>query len=228
MTDKKNHIVAIDGHSSCGKSTLAKQLAEHFDYLYVDTGAMYRCITLLLQEQSIALDNEEQIQALLHNTKIYFKKQDNKQHSFINGRDVTAEIRNPKVSDLVSEVAAISSIRKRMVEQQRIYGEESSIIMDGRDIGTVVFPNAHLKIFLTASPEIRAQRRHKELLDKGIDIGLEAVAKNLQKRDRIDSTRADSPLKKADDAVIVDNSELSLEEQFDLVKSLVENSLDSI
>lgn len=222
MTDKKNHIVAIDGHSSCGKSTLAKQLADHFDYLYVDTGAMYRCITLLLQEKNIALDHEDAIQELLHNTKIYFKKIDNKQHCYINGRDVTNEIRDPKVSDLVSEVAAISSIRRKMVEQQRIYGIESNIIMDGRDIGTVVFPEAQLKIFLTASPEIRAQRRHKELLDKDIEISLEAVAENLIKRDHIDSTREDSPLKKADDAVVVDNTDLSLEQQFELVKGLIE------
>jgi len=226
MTDQKNHIVAIDGHSSCGKSTLAKQLAEHFDYLYVDTGAMYRCITLLLQEKSITLDNSARIQELLHNIKIYFKKIENKQHTFINGRDVTSEIRYPKVSDLVSEVAAISSIRKKMVEQQRIYGEESSIIMDGRDIGTVVFPNAQLKIFLTASPEIRALRRHKELLKKGIEISLESVAENLQKRDHIDSTRADSPLKKAMDAVVIDNSDLNLDEQFELVKGLIQKSLD--
>ena len=225
MTDKKNHIVAIDGHSSCGKSTLAKQLAEHFDFLYVDTGAMYRCITLLLQEKNIALDNEEQIEELLFNTKIYFKKIENKQHSFINGRDVTQEIRNPKVSDLVSEVAAISSIRKKMVEQQRRYGIENNIIMDGRDIGTVVFPDAQLKIFLTASPEIRAQRRHKELLDKGINIDLEAVTKNLTKRDHIDSTRDDSPLRKAEDAIVVDNSDLNREEQFEKVRQLIEESM---
>lgn len=225
MTDQINHIVAIDGHSSCGKSTLAKQLAEHFNFLYVDTGAMYRCITLLLQEQKIALDDEAAIKTLLHNTKIYFKKIENKQHSFINGRDVTKEIRNPKVSDLVSEVAAISSIRKKMVEQQRIYGQESSIIMDGRDIGTVVFPDAHLKIFLTASPDIRAQRRYKELIEKDMPISLEEVAKNLTKRDHIDSTRDDSPLKKADDAIIVDNTALNHTEQFELVKGLIEESI---
>lgn len=225
MTDNKNHIIAIDGHSSCGKSTLAKQLAEHFDFLYVDTGAMYRCITLLLQENSISLDDHKEIQELLHNTKIYFKKINGRQHSFINGRDVTDEIRDPKVSDLVSEVAAISSIRKKMVEQQRLYGDENNIIMDGRDIGTVVFPQAQLKIFLTASPEIRAERRHKELLDKGIVISLDDVAKNLQKRDHIDSTREDSPLKKADDAVVVDNSNLSLTEQFEKVKELIQEGI---
>ena len=222
MTDQKKYIIAIDGHSSCGKSTLAKQLAEFFDFLYVDTGAMYRCITLLLQENEIPLDDEDQIKTLLHNTKIYFKKIDQKQHTFINGRDVTEEIRNPKVSDLVSEVAAISSIRKMMVEQQRIYGDESSIVMDGRDIGTVVFPQADLKIFLTASPEIRAERRHKELLDKGIEISLDAVSENLRKRDHIDSNREDSPLKKAEDAVVVDNSNLDRDEQFLQIKGLIE------
>jgi len=198
MTTESNKIiVAIDGHSSCGKSTLAKQLADHFNFLYVDTGAMYRCITLLIQENNIALAESEAIDSLLFNNKIYFKKIDNIQHTYINGRDVTEIIRSPKVSDWVSEVAAVSAIRKKMVEQQRIYGTEDNIIMDGRDIGTVVFPNAGLKIFLTASPEIRAQRRHKELLDKGIEISLEEVAENLNKRDHIDSTREDSPLKKA-------------------------------
>ena len=223
MTESKNIIVAIDGHSSCGKSTLAKQLADHFDFLYVDTGAMYRCITLLIQENNIALAESEAIDLLLFNNKIYFKKIDNKQHTYINGRDVTEIIRSPKVSDWVSEVAAVSAIRKKMVEQQRIYATEDNIIMDGRDIGTVVFPDAGLKIFLTASPEIRAQRRFKELVDKGIEISLEEVANNLAKRDHIDSTREDSPLKKADDAIVVDNSNLSLEEQFKLVQGLIED-----
>ena len=225
MTKQRNHIIAIDGHSSCGKSTLAKQLADHFDYLYVDTGAMYRCITLLLQKGNVDLKDENAIEKVLFNTKIYFKKIDNKQHTFINGKDVTEDIRNPKVSDWVSEVAAISSIRKKMVEQQKLYGEESSVVMDGRDIGTVVFPNADLKIFLTASPEIRAKRRHQELLDKGINISLEEVTKNLSKRDHIDSTREDSPLKKAEDAVVVDNTQLNRTEQFELVKDLINQSL---
>ena len=224
MIEKIHHIIAIDGHSSCGKSTLAKQLADHFNYLYVDTGAMYRSITLLLQEHHINLSDEDKIQELLFNTKIYFKKIDQKQHTFVNGRDVSELIRNPKVSDLVSEVAAISSIRKKMVEQQKIYGDESNIIMDGRDIGTVVFPNAHLKIFLTASPEVRAQRRYQELLDKQVKISLEEVAQNLSKRDHIDSTREDSPLRKADDAVILDNSEMTREEQFEIAKQLISDS----
>ena len=224
MTETTKIIVAIDGHSSCGKSTLAKQLADNYDFLYVDTGAMYRCITLLIQENNISLDDSEEIDQLLFNNKIYFKKVDKRQHTYINGRDVTDLIRSPKVSDWVSEVAAVSSIRKKMVEQQRIYGTEDNIIMDGRDIGTVVFPNAGLKIFLTASPEIRAQRRYKELLEKNIQISLEDVAKNLSKRDHIDSTREDSPLKKADDAVVVDNSTLTQVEQFEMVKGLIKDA----
>lgn len=221
MTNQRNIIIAIDGHSSCGKSTLAKQLAEHFQFIYVDTGAMYRCITLLLQEQAIQLNDKENIEILLFNTKIYFKKIENKQHTFINGRDVTEEIRNPKVSNLVSEVAAVSIIRKKMVQQQRLYGDESSIVMDGRDIGTVVFPDAQLKIFLTASHEIRAQRRFKELTEKGIQISLQEVSQNLKKRDFIDSNRQDSPLKKAQDAFVLDNTLLNQEEQFKLVKDMI-------
>lgn len=224
MTESKKIIVAIDGHSSCGKSTLAKQLADHFGFLYVDTGAMYRCITLLIQENNIALAESESIDLLLRDNKIYFKKIANKQHTYINGRDVTEIIRSSKVSDWVSEVAAISAIRKKMVEQQRIYSLEDHIIMDGRDIGTVVFPEAGLKIFLTASPEIRAQRRFKEMQAKGMEATLEEIADNLTKRDHIDSTREDSPLKKAEDAIVVDNSELSLEQQFDLVKGLIQTA----
>ena len=224
MTDTKKIIVAIDGHSSCGKSTLAKQLADHLGFLYVDTGAMYRCITLLIQENNIALAESEAIDEILSNNKIFFKKVNNKQHTYINGRDVTDIIRSPKVSDWVSEVSAVSAIRKKMVEQQRIYATEDDIIMDGRDIGTVVFPDAGLKIFLTASPEIRAQRRFNELKEKGLSISLVEVAKNLSKRDHIDSTREDSPLKKADDAVVVDNSNLSLDQQFELVKGLIEKA----
>lgn len=222
MTETNKIIVAIDGHSSCGKSTLAKQLADHYNFLYVDTGAMYRCITLLIQENNIALAESTAIDELLLNNKIYFKKIENLQHTYINGRDVTEIIRSPKVSDWVSEVAAVSAIRKKMVDQQRIYATENDIIMDGRDIGTVVFPEAKLKIFLTADPKIRAQRRHKELKDKGIKISLEEVAQNLSKRDHIDSTREDSPLRQAEDAIVVDNSSLNLEEQFTIVKGLIE------
>lgn len=226
MSENKNIIVAIDGHSSCGKSTLAKQLADHFHFIYIDTGAMYRCVTLLILEQNISLTDHSAIEKLMFNTKIYFKKEDGKQHTFLNGRNVTEQIRDPKVSNLVSEVAAISQIRSKLVEQQRIYAIEDNLIMDGRDIGTVVYPDADLKIYLTASEEIRAKRRYAELLEKGIEISFPEVLANIEKRDRIDSTREDSPLRKADDALVLDNTLLNQSEQFQQVKVLIEQILE--
>lgn len=223
----QNIVVAIDGHSSCGKSTLAKRLSQKLNYLYVDTGAMYRCITLLMLEQNIDIDQIEKISDLLHNTKIYFKQKDNSQLTFINGREVTQDIRLPKISDFVSEVSTISSVRKKLVDQQRQYLEENNLVMDGRDIGTVVFPNAQLKIFLTASAEIRAERRYDELQARGINVDFDSVLANLIKRDTIDSTRDDSPLKKAADAIEIDNSTMSIDEMVDQVIQLLNTSKSS-
>jgi len=217
----KHIVIAIDGLSSCGKSTLAKLLSEKLNYLYVDSGAMYRCITLLMLEQDIEIDELEKVSELLFNTKIYFKQIDKVQRTYINGRDVTDEIRFPRISDYVSEVSTISSVRKKLVEQQRQYLEENNLVMDGRDIGTVVFPHAQLKIFLTASPEIRAHRRYAELQDKGVEIDYESVLANLMKRDRIDSSRFDSPLKKATDAIELDNTEMSIDDMVNQVISLL-------
>ncbi len=220
----QNIVIAIDGHSSCGKSTLAKRLSKKLNYLYVDTGAMYRCITLLMQEQNLQINQSKEIEDLLHNTKIYFKQKDNIQLTFINGREVTEDIRLPKISDFVSEVSTISAVRKRLVEQQRQYLQENNLVMDGRDIGTVVFPAAQLKIFLTASSEIRAKRRYDELQAKGIDIDYNSVLANLIKRDTIDSTRSDSPLKKAGDAIELDNTNMSIDQMVDHVILLLKES----
>ena len=221
----QNIVIAIDGHSSCGKSTLAKHLSKKLNYLYVDTGAMYRCITLLMLEQKIAINQPQEIADLLFNTKIYFQQTETAQLTFINGREVTDDIRLPKISDFVSEVSTISAVRKTLVDQQRQYLSENSLVMDGRDIGTVVFPQAQLKIFLTASSEIRAKRRHEELLAKGIDIDYDSVLANLIKRDTIDSTRNDSPLKKANDAIELDNTFLSIDEMVDKVIHLLNTSM---
>ncbi|KGE85174.1 MAG: (d)CMP kinase [Phaeodactylibacter xiamenensis] len=208
----KKIIIAIDGYSSCGKSTLAKSLASHLGYTYIDSGAMYRAVTLFLLEHSIKVEDQDRVQTALKDINIRFA--DNN-HTLLNGRDVESEIRQMSVSNYVSEVAAVPEVRRAMVSQQQQMGEERGIVMDGRDIGTVVFPKAELKIFLTADPEIRARRRYDELAQKGQEATLEAVKANLTHRDHIDSTREDSPLRQAADAVIIDNTLLNREEQLD-------------
>ncbi len=224
--DQTSHlIVAIDGFSSCGKSTLAKQLAQHFKFLYIDTGAMYRCVTLYFQQHKIDLDVRPQVEKALEEIHIRFDHKGDQQKVILNDVDVSDEIRTPQVSDLVSEVAALSVVRKKMVLQQKSYAKDSNLIMDGRDIGTVVYPHAQLKIFLTASELIRAKRRLKELLEKGIEITLEEVMMNIHKRDFIDSTREDSPLTQAEDAIVIDNTDLTEEEQFDKVCQMIEGLL---
>ncbi len=218
--------IAIDGKSSTGKSTLAKQLAEHFGFIYVDSGAMYRAITLEAWKGGYLDDNNEvkDVDGLIKRTRISFLRDANgKNRTVLNGKDVEDEIRKMDVSNRVSYVSAISAVRRAMVDQQRDLAKGSSVVMDGRDIGTVVFPNADLKIFMTASDEIRAVRRFQELQSKGVSITLEEVAKNLTERDAIDSSRADSPLVMASDARKLDNSNLSPEAQFQKVVSWVES-----
>ena len=212
-------IVALDGHSSCGKSTYAKLIAAELGYSYIDTGSMYRAVTLasmeaLLFEKTDAPPLEE-IEALLNHIELNLKHNPEKQRTeiWLNGRMVEDVIRTMEVSGHVSYIAAISAVRRKMVEYQRMLGEEKGVVMDGRDIGTVVFPGAELKIFLTASLEVRTERRYKELIEKGMKAEFEEVKSNLAKRDRIDSSRADSPLKQADDAILLDNSEMTLEQQ---------------
>lgn len=212
--------IAIDGHSSCGKSTLAKAMAQRLDYIYGDSGAMYRAVTLYFLNNMVNYHDEAEVAEALPHIVIHFERIDGQNTTFLNGVNVEREIRTMRVSEHVSPVATISAVRRAMVKQQQQMGEKSGIIMDGRDIGTVVFPNAELKIFLTADAEVRTSRRHLELAAKGIDAEWDDIKHNLLERDRIDSTRFDSPLRRADDAVIIDNSLLSEEEQLEKALAL--------
>ncbi len=214
----KKIIIAIDGHSSCGKSTMAKDLAKTIGYTYIDSGAMYRATTLYCIENNIFEGNELNLDALkeaIDHIKIDFKynPETGKSDTYLNGKNVEKEIRSMEVANKVSPVSTVGFVRKEMVLQQQEFGKSKGIVMDGRDIGTVVFPQAELKIFVTARPEIRAQRRLDELKAKGDTASFEEVLANIETRDRIDSTRAESPLKQADDAVVLDNSDLTIEEQ---------------
>ncbi|MFN5885650.1 MAG: (d)CMP kinase [Bacteroidota bacterium] len=217
-------IIAIDGYSSCGKSTLAKQLAKQLGYRFIDTGAMYRAVALYLLRNQIDIHHPEMVAEALPSIKIDFSynADTQTQQTLLNGENVEQEIRiNPRVASVVSDVSAISEVRRFLVKQQQELGKEKGIVMDGRDIGTVVFPDAELKIFVTAQPTVRAQRRLDELKAKGQQTTAEEVLANLEKRDRIDSTRADSPLKKAADAIELDNTHLNRQEQFDLVMTWI-------
>lgn len=211
-------IIAVDGYSSCGKSTFAKAIAKKLNYLYIDSGAMYRAVTLFcLQERIIDGQNidQESLFHQLHHINIQFKFDDRsgQNETYLNGENIEKEIRTIRVSDHVSDISKIKFVRKKMVEFQQEMGKNKGIVMDGRDIGTVVFPNAELKIFMTAGVEIRAERRYKELIEKGLSVDFEEVINNIIKRDRIDENRKESPLRKAEDAVILDNSFLTPEEQ---------------
>jgi cytidylate kinase len=217
MTSKKI-IVAIDGHSSCGKSTMAKSLAQELGYIYIDSGAMYRVVTLYALRNGLinnGVPNRAKLIEELKNIKITFKWDEllGKNTTFLNGENVEDEIRRLEVSENVSPISTIAEVRSEMVKQQRENGKNKGIVMDGRDIGTVVFPDAELKIFMTASPEIRAQRRFLELKEKGGDVDFNSILQNVEGRDEIDSNREVSPLKRADDALILDNSNLTREEQ---------------
>lgn len=207
-------IVAIDGYSSCGKSTIAKALAKHAGYTYVDTGAMYRATALYAKRAGVA-EALEQIIPQLKNIEIGFIQTPNGQHVTLNGEDVEAYIRTLEIGNLASQISTIKEVRAFLVAQQQSMGEKKGIVMDGRDIGTVVFPNAELKLFLTASPEVRAERRFKELTTKGENPVFEDVLRDTNDRDYRDTHRAESPLRQADDAVVVDNSHMTQEEQME-------------
>ena len=215
----KKIIVAIDGHSSCGKSTMAKDLAREVGYIYVDTGAMCRAVTLFAMRNNLfdaeGNINTERLEQLLPEVKISFKldPETSRPMACLNGEGGEQEIRSLEVSQHVSPIAALPFVRAKLVEQQQAMGKEKGIVMDGRDIGTVVFPEAELKIFVTASAEIRAQRRYKELQAKGMPADFDDILKNVEERDYIDSHRATSPLRQADDALVLDNSHLTIEEQ---------------
>ncbi|MBR3633713.1 MAG: (d)CMP kinase [Bacteroidaceae bacterium] len=218
--------IAFDGYSSCGKSTMARQLAATIGYTFVDTGAMYRAVTLLaLRNGLFSADgkvNEPQLRSLLDKAVITQRSnpQSGQTETFLNGENVEGEIRTMEVSDRVSIVAALPFVRTEMVRQQQAMGQNGGIVMDGRDIGTTVFPNAEMKIFVTATPEVRAQRRYLELKGKGEDVTLEEVLHNLEERDYIDSHREVSPLRQAPDAVVLDNTNLTREEQSAMLLAL--------
>ena len=211
-------IVAIDGYSSCGKSTIAKALAKYAGYTYVDTGAMYRAIGLYTLREG--LKSEQDIIAALPHVQIGFIHVDGMQHVTLNGEDVESLIRTLEVGNRASEVSQIREVRQYLVAQQQKMGEQKGIVMDGRDIGTVVFPKAELKLFLTASPEVRAQRRYDELKEKGETPDYEAVLRDVNERDFRDTHRDESPLRQAEDAIVVDNSHLTREEQMKVIYDL--------
>lgn len=208
----KEIIVAVDGYSSCGKSTIAKALAKYAGYTYVDTGAMYRATALYAQRAGLA-EKLEEVVPILNNILIGFIHTAEGQHVTLNGEDVEAYIRTLEIGNLASQISTIKEVRSFLVAQQQAMGEKKGIVMDGRDIGTVVFPNAELKLFLTASPEVRAERRFKELQAKGESPIFEDVLRDTNDRDYRDTHRAESPLRQAEDAVVVDNSEMTREEQ---------------
>ncbi|MBP3757848.1 MAG: (d)CMP kinase [Prevotella sp.] len=215
----KKIIIAIDGHSSCGKSTMAKDLARRLGYIYVDTGAMYRAVTLYaLRNHLFCADGTiktDELEARMKDIQISFRlnEQTGRPDTYLNGELVENDIRTMEVSSHVSPIATLAFVRSAMVAQQQRMGEEKGIVMDGRDIGTVVFPNAELKIFVTASAEVRAQRRYDELKQKGMEADYDEILKNVQERDYIDSHREVSPLRKADDAIELDNSHMTIAEQ---------------
>ena len=228
----KKIIIAIDGFSSTGKSTIAKQLAKELSYIYVDTGAMYRAVALYaLRKKYIDAKNfsvnalVEDLDAIhlsfIYNDDLGFAEM------YLNGENVEKEIRTLEVSNYVSKVAAVPEVRYQLVKQQQKMGEAKGIVMDGRDIGTVVFPDAELKLFMTASPEKRAIRRYKELIDKGDDVNYEDVLRNVQNRDYIDSHREDSPLRQAEGAIAFDNSDMGIKEQFERILNLAKRTIEA-
>lgn len=226
----KKIIIAIDGFSSTGKSTIAKQLAKKLQYIYVDTGAMYRAITFYAMEQNY-IDNNffytDKLIVDLPNINLHFQFNNKAGFAeiYLNGKNIEKDIRTIKVSKFVSPIATVTEVRKKLVKAQQEMGKNKGVVMDGRDIGTVVFPDAELKLFMTASASKRATRRYKELLDRGDKVTFEEVLHNVEERDKIDSTRKDSPLLKAKDAIELDNSDMGLQEQFERIMSLVNDRI---
>lgn len=226
-------IIAIDGHSSTGKSTVAKKLAKELRYRYVDTGAMYRAVTLFAMRNGWINDGEVKASQLTENLSsveinFEYNAEAGTNDVFLNGENIEKEIRAMEVSENVSSVAKIDEVRKKLVQIQKQLGREKRIVMDGRDIGTVVFPDADLKIFMTASADIRAQRRYDELKEKGERITFEEVLKNVKHRDEIDSNRKNSPLVQAEDAIKIDNSHLTQEEQFETILRLAKERIEAV
>lgn len=227
----KKITIAIDGFSSTGKSTLAKQLAKALNYVYVDTGAMYRAVTLFAMQQGIITSENFDEQALKNHLKdislsFKFNPELGFAEIYLNGNNVERAIRTIEVSNFVSKIAAVSEVRAKLVQQQKQYGADKGVVMDGRDIGTVVFPDAELKIFMTASSEIRAKRRFLELKEKGMETPYDEILKNVEARDAMDSSRKDSPLMQAKDAVVIDNSNLNRDEQFAIILDLAKQKIE--
>ena len=225
--------IAIDGYSSCGKSTLAKEIAQSMNYIYVDSGAMYRAVTLHMINQGILKDGafiiEKVVQELDQiNIRFQYDSEHNRAETILNGKNVEKDIRNSTITKNVSSVSAVKEVREKLVELQQRMGEEGGVVMDGRDIGTVVFPNAELKLFMTATNQVRAERRFKELKAKGEQITLEQVANDLQKRDHFDMNREISPLRKAEDAIELDNTELNRTNQLIVVLDMVQKRLEEL
>lgn len=226
----KKIAIAIDGYSSTGKSTVAKMLADELEYVYIDTGAMYRAVTLFAMRNGFIgkgfFDKEALIKSL-GDVQIHFERNPatNKAEVFLNDENVEREIRTLTVSEFVSPVATVSAVRHKLVEQQQKMGENKAVVMDGRDIGTIVLPNADLKVFMTASEEERAHRRFTELSDRGDDITYEEVLKNVVERDRIDTTREDSPLVRAEGAILIDNTFTNIEDQFHTLMQLAKDRI---
>lgn len=214
-------IIAIDGPAGTGKGTIASLISKRLGYTYIDTGAMYRCIALKMLNNNIQLDDIEKIKKLLEETKIEFMNIADKQHVFLDDEDVTDEIRTPRVNDVVSPVSAIVEIRKKLVEMQQKFGEELNVVMEGRDITTVVFPNADVKIYLTATPEIRAKRRFDELVAKGVNTTFEETLEKINARDKNDMNKPVGALMIAKDAIVVDSSNLTIEEVYEKVHEII-------
>lgn len=213
---RKNLVVAIDGYSSCGKSTLAKALAKKLGFIYIDSGAMYRAVTLYFIRNKVDMNNPDAVKDALQHIELNFDARDYESHILLNGEEVSDEIRQMPVSENVSEVSANKAVRHDMVKQQQRMGKSKNIVMDGRDIGTAVFEDAQVKFFMTADPKVRAERRHKEMIAKGDTITtLEEVFENLAHRDYADTTRAESPLTRAEDAIILDNTAITESEQLE-------------
>jgi len=230
MNNKIN--IAVDGFSSCGKSTLAKQLAQHLQYIYLDTGAMYRTVTLYAMNNNIISTthfNKAELIEKLNDVNISFKynQQTKASDAYLNNENVENIIRSIDVSNLVSEISQIKEVRQKMVALQQEIAKNKAVVMDGRDIGTVVIPDAEIKLFMTASVEIRAQRRFDELTDKGEEVSYQEIYDNITKRDYLDQNRKESPLVQADDAIVLDNSKYTIKEQFDFVLKLVDEKINN-
>ena len=219
----KKLVIAIDGPAASGKSTTAKLVAKRLGYNYIDTGAMYRAMTLKVLEEKIPIDDEERISRLAENTRIEIKHENDHLKVFLDNKDVTGDIRLPEVTNASSAVSSYAKVRELMVREQQRMGMNGGVVVEGRDIGTVVFPNADLKIFMIASPEVRAERRRKELSEKGVIISIDQLVREINERDRKDSQRNLSPLKRADDAVILDTSNMTIDEQVNFILDKVKD-----